>query len=289
MNDQATRLRGLMETRTTPNDPPAVAFADQGTAKIVAVTSGKGGVGKSTVALNLAVALRRLDQRVCLIDANSGLANIDLLCGLNGYWNLMHVASGARRLSDVLMEGPLGVQVLSGAGDVVGQSTATSELRTLETDFDFLVIDTGSGLHAVARSLVTAADIGLVLTTPEPTAIADAYATVKSFQGSAPRRTLAVVNQASNAGQANNILDRLRQTSRTFINADIINGGSIPLDSAMPKSVLQRVPLLLSDSRCPAAEAIARLAQRVRAVADSLSSQGGYFQRINAKSLPAAA
>ena len=278
-----------MESRDNSSAAPSTPLDARNTAKVVAVTSGKGGVGKSTIALNLAVALRRLEQRVCLIDANPGLANIDLLCGLNGYWNLSHVASGARRLSDVLMEGPLGVQVLSGAGDVVGQSTAISELRTLETDFDYLVVDTGSGLHSVARSLVTAADIGLVLTTPEPTAIADAYATVKSFHGSAPRRTLAVVNQAPTAGQANNILDRLRQTSRTFINADVINGGSIPLDSAMQKSVLQRVPLLLADPRCPAAEAIVRLALRVHAVAESLPSQAGYFERLSQTPTRAAA
>lgn len=284
MSDQATRLRGLMETRLRtdvlapqPNDTATAA-------KVIAVTSGKGGVGKSTVALNLAVALRRGGQSVCLIDANPGLANIDLLCGLNGYWNLSHVLSGARRLNDVVMRGPEDVHVLSGAGELVAGNTihadAMRELESLETDYDSLVIDTGSGLHAGMRAIVSAADVGLIITTPEPTAIADAYATVKSLVANPPQRVMAVVNLAPTAGQANAILDRLRQTSRTFLNAEIINGGSIPLDPELPKSVLQRTPLLVCNPLCPAAENIVKLTQRVRAAAESTPGRGRFFERL---------
>src|SRR5690606_28127181 len=105
--DQAKALRGLMERRLVTDDAPALPPR---TALTVAVTSGKGGVGKSNIALNLAVALAKANHSVCLLDANLGLGNLDLLCGLNGYWNLSHVLSGARTLQEVVLQGPCGIQ-----------------------------------------------------------------------------------------------------------------------------------------------------------------------------------
>src|SRR5262245_37802904 len=111
MHDQAQILRGMMERRT---ELAAVEpHAPVPHARTIAVTSGKGGVGKSTVALNLAISLQKFGHSVCLLDANLGLGNIDLLCGLNGYWNLSHVVSGARTVSEIILDGPGGVHVRS--------------------------------------------------------------------------------------------------------------------------------------------------------------------------------
>lgn len=300
MIDQATRLRGLMESRFTELTRRAANGAgllEPGTgsptpplpaACVVAVTSGKGGVGKSSIALNVSIALQRAGKRVCLADANFGLANIDLLCGLNGYWNLTHVVSGARSLADVLLQGPEGVRVASGASAVAEladrpfevQRDVVGELSELETEHDFLVIDTGTGIHQHTRPFVAAADLAVIVTTPEPTAIADAYATVKTFSTNPPRTVLAVVNQASSSEQAEAILERLQQTARLFLHTEVVPGGWIPADPQVASAVVHRTPLLLHSPRSSAAQAVERLAQRIRSTADSQTAAGGYFTRL---------
>lgn len=308
MIDQATRLRGLMESRFTAiagraangapfRDPEAGPQADAPAARVVAVTSGKGGVGKSNIALNVAVALRRAGKRVCLLDANFGLANIDLLCGLNGYWNLAHVVSGARNVADVLLQGPEGVRVVSGgsaiaqlrneSGDPEARSVriadALHQLAALEEEHDFLVIDTGTGIHQHVRPFVAAADAAVLVATPEPTAIADAYATVKALSGHPPANILAVVNQAASSSQAQAILERLQQTARLFLHAEILPGGWIPADPALPDAVVRRTPLLIDSPRSAAAESIEKLAQRIKAVSENHAPLGRYFARLLAR------
>src|SRR5579863_3134542 len=115
MSDQAQVLRGLMEHRDEAPWRQSSARQKTGVAKTVSITSGKGGVGKSNIALNVGIALAQAGHSVCLLDANLGLGNIDLLCGLNGYWNLSHVMNGVRTLDDICLEGPCGLRVIPGA------------------------------------------------------------------------------------------------------------------------------------------------------------------------------
>lgn len=273
MSDQAKRLRGLMEDRLTEQlqlkaaPLPAVSLA-----RTIAVTSGKGGVGKSNISLNLAIALARLDQKVCLIDANLGLGNVDLLCGLNGYWNLSHVMSGARTIEEITLEGPDGVHVVSGAGGLAdlnecpppAQRDIIEQLSRVEQTHDLIVIDTGTGIHKLIRRFVAAADIALIVTTPEPTAIADAYATVKSFSGNTTVDLNVVVNQAESVRQAHAIVDRLKQTARMFLKTDLTQAGYIPTDPHVVAAVASRVPFLVSHPDCPASEAVNQLARRLQ-------------------------
>lgn len=293
MNDQATRLRGLMESRiatATAVAPAAEEPAAGPAARVVAVTSGKGGVGKSNLALNLAIALRRMGQRVCLIDANLGLSNIDLLCGLNGYWNLTHVITGARRLPEVTLQGPEGVHVVSGASELSVLSEHSEDVRRdilgqleqLEADHDFLIVDTGSGMHRDTRRLLEACHVAVVVTTPEPTAIADAYATIKALSVSPPGSVMAVVNQAESATQARQILDRMRHTAGLFLHAEVVSGGEIPHDRQVAAAVARRTPLLEHAPKSAAAEAIERLARRVKSAADGRPSTPRYFRRLSA-------
>jgi flagellar biosynthesis protein FlhG len=183
--DQARGLRALLERHANR------AFSPRGqtACRTIAVTSGKGGVGKSHLALNLAVALAQRGRRVCLLDGNLGLGSLDLLCGLNGYWNLAHVVTGARRLEDVILDGPAGIHLIPGASGLTDladcpphvQSQLLSQLESLEHEHDVLLIDTGSGIHQLVRQFAQATDDVLVVTTPEPTSIADAYATIKAL------------------------------------------------------------------------------------------------------------
>lgn len=231
MSDQAKVLRGLMERRQIAAIGPLVSTPK--TAQTIAVTSGKGGVGKSNIALNLAIALARRNASVCLLDANMGLGNIDLLCGLNGYWNLSHVINGARDLKDVILCGPAGVNVIPGASGLAeaadcpeaAQDELLRQLRELERTHDFLIVDTGTGIHRTVRQFVTPADVVLVVTTPEPTSIADAYATIKALSACEVDRIETLVNQADSHQQARAILGRLQQTSRMFLRRDVVAAG----------------------------------------------------------------
>lgn len=290
MYDQAQILRGMMERRS---EAPALDEGMSSGARTVAVTSGKGGVGKSNIAINLAIALRQMGQSVCILDANLGLGNIDLLCGLNGYWNLSHVISGARSLADILLEGPAGVQVVPGASgllDVADCSPAAqrdifAQLEQLERRHDYLILDTGTGIHRSVRQFVSAAETVLVVTTPEPTAIADAYATLKALTaGRALGQPHILVNQADSPEQAREIIARVQQTARTFLHVTVASAGFIPRDPAIPAAVVQRKPLLAQTPRCPAGRALEQLARRIMNLTPPASDRIGFFTRM---SLPA--
>jgi len=296
---------GVVEEPATPS----------AAARVIAVTSGKGGVGKSNIALNLAIALRRmersrirensavscLDSRiltnsatsvcatsVCLIDANPGLSNIDLLCGLNGYWNLSHVVSGARGLSEIVLDGPEGIHVVSGAGGLSQLRDCPQEIRRdvlrqttqLEEQHDYLVIDTGAGGQDSGRRLAAAADVALVVTTTEPTSIADAYATVKALSAAPPPNLMVVVNEVESGQQAAAIVDRMRRTAGLFLHTEIAHAGHIPHDRAVVHSVARRIPLLVDAPRSAAAEAVVQLARRVKTAADGSPPRSGFFSRI---------
>lgn len=287
MTDQAKILRGLMENRPT-NVRETRSVPHGRIARTIAVTSGKGGVGKSNVALNLAVALSKLGSSVCLLDANFGLGNIDLLCGLNGYWNLSHVVTGARLLRDIVLEGPAGIHVIPGASGIgeigecpdAARDDILSQLGELEREHDFLLIDTGAGIQRCARRFVTGADVVLVLTTPEPTSIADAYATIKSLSTEQVAELDLLVTQTDSAQYARAIAARVRQTAKVFLHTTVHSAGFIPRDPAVVEAVVRRSPFVLESPQSPASRAIVQLARNLRDLTDAQSPRGNFFGRL---------
>jgi flagellar biosynthesis protein FlhG len=299
--DQAQTLRGLMQ-RLQSERPESVAFAPSRRACAIGVTSGKGGVGKTNIALNLAIALARLDSRTCLIDANPGLGNIDLLCGLNGYWNLSHVVSGARNVREVVLAGPEGVDVLPGASGLTElnecpatvQSDVVRQLAEFEEEHDFVVIDTGAGTHSTTSEFLNACDIVLVVTTPEPTSVADAYALIKNLSGRDIPRLEVLVNQSDAAPQAHLVAQRIQETARTFLHLEVTAGGFVPKDPQVAAAVVRRRPFLIDSPQSPASSAIQQLAVRLKRVFEMHPPQtaaraGSYFPRMQTRRVQRAA
>ena len=300
--DQAGNLRRLFQNggetpvlRETPPAPvrlPAEPPAPTRRARTIAITSGKGGVGKTNLAVNLAACFARADKRTLLIDADMGLANADVICGLDLRHNLAHVI--ARRLSfaDVIATGPGGFRLVAGASGLARMADLPAEeherllrgLRSLERAHDLILIDTGAGISPNVLSFTASADGVLVVTTPEPTAITDAYATIKVILRGRPDAPISLlVNEAKNAHEAAGVYERMAATARRFLDADLADAGWVPIDPAVSRAVRRRKPFVLDQPNSGASRALVRLAGRLTSgVGDaaSTSNSSGFFGRV---------
>lgn len=245
-------------------------------ARIVLFTSGKGGVGKSNLALNVAVAMAQAGTRVCLLDANPGLSNIDLLCGLNCYWNFGHVLTGAKSLGEVILKGPAGINVVPGASgllEVTSSHELTEQVAALESAYDVLILDTSTGLTETARRFANIADVTFLVTTPEPTAIADAYATLKAWHGSETSMPEVLINRAASAAEAKLILQRFQQTVEMFLRCPPPSGCWVAEDSSVMQAVAARKPFVETVADGAATRDVRAIAKRLLAGAKPVRQQ----------------
>lgn len=285
--DQATQLRTLAATLPVPAgvgaQPAGASTAAGGVASrrgasVIAVTSGKGGVGKSNVSVNLAIRLAAAGKNVVLLDADLGLANADVLCNIDLPFNLSHLISGQRPLDDVMVRAPGGFRLIGGASGLARMADLSdadrqrivASLAVVEQQADFIVIDTGAGISPNVLSFTRAADDVLVVTTPEPTAITDAYAVVKVLSRDAGgeqarRRTSLLVNQALSPEEAQLVHERIARVARQFLNVNLLNAGWLPDDEHVVLSVRRRTPFVLAYPKCPASLCVTQLAMRFAA------------------------
>lgn len=296
--DQATHLRSLMRDQRKADANSARMSAapppqQRRRASVIAITSGKGGVGKSNVAVNLAITLASAGKKVVLLDADLGLANADVLCNLDLPANLSHVIAKRKPLNDVMVDAPGGFQMIGGASGLARMADLSDADRQrivtamgeLEQTADVILIDTGAGISPNVLAFTRAADNVLVVTTPEPTAITDAYAVVKVItRDNADRRVSLLVNQAHSAGEARVVHERIAKVARQFLSVSLFDAGYIPADEHVSASVRKRQPFVLAAPKCAAAEAMAQLAIRLeQGVAAAQSSAGGgesFFHRM---------
>ncbi|MFL1406123.1 MinD/ParA family protein [Marinobacter sp. M1N3S26] len=225
---------------------------------IVALTGGKGGVGKTSVAVNLALTLARRGRRVLLLDADTDLANVSILLGLYPTRTLEHAMAGECRLADVIQEGPFGLHIIAGASGVqrcmdldIGDAEGVlRELAGMERAYDAILIDTASGLRPAALHMIAASSLACVVITPEPASLTDAFSLLRVLQRRGYRRTPGVmVNMASGASQARAVYRRFAGATRRHLGMDVDYIGAIWRDESIRQSVeLQRPVATLSES-----------------------------------------
>jgi flagellar biosynthesis protein FlhG len=301
--DQATHLRSLMQTTTATSGVPAQQQAAQPRrrAAVVAITSGKGGVGKSNVAVNLAIKLSMAGKETVLLDADLGLANADVLCNIDLRNNLSHVIGRHKNLQDVIVTGPGGFGLIGGASGLarmadlsdLDRQRLVDALAELEQRADVILIDTGAGISPNVLTFTRAADHVLVVTTPEPTAITDAYAVVKviarqaaadgqALNDASHQRISLLVNQVRSAGEARVVHERIAKVARQFLNVKVFEAGYVLHDEAVSDAVRRRTPFVVSAPRSAAAQCIAHLAMRLEQGVAAAPAQpgGGFFERM---------
>jgi flagellar biosynthesis protein FlhG len=247
--------------------------------RVTAVTSGKGGVGKTFVSANLAAALARLGERVLVLDADLGLANLDVVLNLYPKITLHEVFSGKYALEDAIVPAPGGFSVLLAGSGMVEYSRLTPHVRDqlqrvvgqVAQRFDRVLLDTGAGISEVVLYTVSLADDVLVVATPEPTSLTDAYATIKVLAATQQRRAMQlIVNQVRAPGDGRGIRQQLQGVVDRYVNPGLEQPvrlellGEVPSDPAVRDAVLKRELLLEWLPGAPAALALTQLAMRVR-------------------------
>jgi len=277
MIDQATQLRSLVRQHRAQR------------ASVIAITSGKGGVGKSNVAVNLSIKLASAGKSVVLLDADLGLANADVLCNIDLPYNLSHVIARRKELHEVMVTAPGGFKLIGGASGLARMADLTDfdrariveSLMAVEHSADTIVIDTGAGISPNVLSFTRAADHVLVVTTPEPTAITDAYAVIKVItKDGLDRRISLLVNQVRSAAEGRMVHERVAKVAKNFLGVNVLDAGHLVMDDHVRRAVLQRVPFLLSAPKCAASFCVTQLAMRFeQGIAPA--ADGGFFNRMS--------
>jgi flagellar biosynthesis protein FlhG len=279
--DQATNLRKLTEgTRATNRRT-----------KILAVTSGKGGVGKSTLSVNLAISIAQAGFKVLIFDGDLGLANINVLLGIIPKFNLYHVVKGHKALKDIIITTNEGVDIIAGASGYsqLANLNDTQRMNLVKgfsdiDNYDYMIIDTGAGISSNVIGLLMPADEVIVITTPEPTAITDSYGLIKSIVAqSKDKRLKIIVNRVRSAIEGKKVADRVIDISSQFLEVEVTNLGFIFQDEDVERSIREQKPYIVSAPRSKASACLQRITQTLLQLeGDAIDQEGlaGFFKKF---------
>ena len=263
--DQAERLRLIMKDKTGKQEQ------SEREPRVITVSSGKGGVGKTNLAINLAIAFSEIGRKVIVMDADLGLANINVILGIIPKFNLYHVIKKQKKIRDIIVDTQYGVQIVAGA-------SGFSQLADLEEDdrnafveglkdlsyADIIIIDTGAGVSQNVLSFLKIADDAIIVTTPEPTAITDAYGIIKSISSevNGPAIKL-VVNRVNSVMEGKKVADRVINIAGQFLNIKVDNLGFIFEDSVVQRAVIKQDPFIKSAPNSKASHSVRHLMSRL--------------------------
>ena len=265
--DQAEQLRNIIKASSHPQRPLA---------RVITVTSGKGGVGKSNTAINLAIQFRKMGHKVIILDADFGLANIEIMFGAVPKHNLCDLIYQGKNIRDIITWGPMEVGFISGGSGIAGMSNLSKDylnyiiqnLVELDEMTDIIIVDTGAGISdAVLEFLVASGEI-LLVTTPEPTSITDSYSLLKAL-GRHPRYSAettqikVIANKVFSEAEAEALYAKLDAVVGRYLKVPITYLGMIPQDTQLTKAVMQQMPVSLDNPRARSAIAYETIAAKL--------------------------
>lgn len=267
------------------------ALADIGrpSATVLAVTSGKGGVGKTNIAANLAICLAAANKRVLLLDADLSLANLDLVLDIRSKYNISHVISGSKSMEEIIQVGPKGLQIVCGASGLDRladisegeQHRLMEHLCRLQQETDTILIDTAAGISRSVISFCLAADRVLVVTTPEATAMADSYGMIKVLVRKGYRGPInLVVNMAQSAAEGKQTYQRMANVAQRFLQTNVYYAGTLLKDERLCAAVRSRTPVVLAYPRAEISTSLAALAARLTGARRYDGVDDGFFRRV---------
>ncbi len=282
MTDQAEKLREIMQKKEQ---------RVKGKARVIAVSSGKGGVGKTNFAINLALAYAQLGRKVIVLDADLGLANVNVILGVIPKYNLYHLIKKQKKLRDIIIQTDYGIQIIAGASGFAKIANLSDEERQdfiNELDdlsgMDVIIIDTSAGVSDNVLGFIAASDDVIIITTPEPTAITDAYGIIKIIATEIDYVDLdlkLVVNRVNSVVEGRKVAERVINIAGQFLNLKVDYLGFIYDDNLVHTAVLKQKPFFILDSRGKASICIKHIASRLENIDyKEGSGLGNFFKKL---------
>lgn len=288
MHDQAGGLRNLFKKEKIEKE----SSAKEKLCRVVCITSGKGGVGKTNLSVNLSLALVQKEFNVILFDADLGLANVDILIGAYSNYNLQNVLSGEKTLKEIMVKEPNGLKVIPGGSGIerladIGreqQDSFIKQLSELEKEADFIIIDTSAGLSRSVLQFISSAHEVVVVTTPEPTSIADAYSIVKVISSyKLHSKVKLVINRVRTEKEAKDVMEKLDAVAQKYLNVDLVYLGRLLDDPQVVQAVKKQEPFILSFPNSKVSESIRHIALNLvdfSADEETKKGLGGFVSKI---------
>lgn len=263
--DQAQQLRNIIKQQN---------MQQQHLARVITVTSGKGGVGKSNMSVNMAIQLSRLGKKVIILDADFGLANVEVMLGTRPKYNMADMIFGGKDIRDVICKGPENIGFISGGSGIKELSNLSKDqisgiinmMYGLDSLADIIIIDTGAGISDAVIDMVLASSEVLLVTTPEPTSITDAYALLKTINktpgfNAENTRIRMIGNRTLNMSDGYDLYNKLNSVVERFLNMKMEYLGAVPFDVNLTKAVMRQQPVSIAYPNTPAVKSIKAMAK----------------------------
>lgn len=280
MLDQASSLRKLMENNNNYKESKA---------KIITITSGKGGVGKSNLVINIAIALQQEGKKVLIFDADIGMGNDDILLGIFPKYNIYDLLEKNLNIEEIIVEGPLGVGLLSGGSGINKIEELSQNQRSLFLNklmsldkYDYILMDTGAGISKNVMAFIAACDELIITTTPEPTALTDAYALLKASKHYGLKdKASVIVNKCFTENEGDDTFKKFKAASKKFLNVDLNFLGCVLDDKKLEEAVRERIPVLIRYPSTKASRSIYSIGKNILGVSNiNKKGVGDFFKKL---------
>ena len=276
MANESLYLHQMMESHKRP-------------ARVLAITSGKGGVGKTNISANLAICLAASGKKVLLVDADFSLGNLDVIMNVNSKYNISHMINDGKSMEEIIHVGPEGVEMICGASGLeeladineFQRRRLLKELSMLQNDNDVIIIDTSAGISRSVVGFCLAADHVLVVTTPEATAMTDAYAMIKVLVGNRFAGQISlIVNMARSIAEGKKTYQKIANVAGRFLSARVYNAGVLIKDERLSSSVRMRKPVVLAHPKSQITSSLVALASKLINIVAAQPNDEGFFKKV---------